>query len=442
MFTSEFMKACLQRWSLEKKTVSLCMNFGGLIRCADAPEKIQAKLKRIELRTRRGSGKLAEGDALPTETTSQEEDFVDVEYRALSQAHLGDRPVDFSKAKLKEAVHLLNGHTVYKDHDTVVDNWAGRVVGTKWDEGSKDFPPGINANLRLDAVKDPMLVRGVLQGALHSASVTVSFEWEPSHPKLMEDGDFFRKLGEIVDDEEVRILPTEIERFWEISMVWQGADTFAKQIGEDGRPVLENSISLTRRENHTHSLTRNSNNKPKEEVMLELLKKLFGKDVTEENLEATVTGALEARFKAGEGSVAAVADKKIAELSEQNASEKKRADELSAKVAKLEGDAKIGEKYLTDERAEAIRLCKLAKGEKVSETILKTLNEGALELVQAFKAEFQKEVDEKLPAKCGKCGSTEISRQSSAKEEVEGAEKDSSPVVTSQAAKTLRDLHA
>ena len=32
---------------------------------------------------------------------------------------------------------------------------------------------------------------------------------------------------------------TEIDKFWEISLVWQGADEFAKQIGEDGRPVQQ-----------------------------------------------------------------------------------------------------------------------------------------------------------------------------------------------------------
>ena len=158
------------------QTLSISMSFGGRIQFAGGKPLANQKLERL-------SALLAAdpnaNDVLPTSATPVEEDFIEVDWRALSATVLSDRPVDFSnQPMLKRSVKMLVGQTVYKDHMTSVDNWVGTVVDATWDDTIKDFPPGINAKLKLDMVKDPMAVRGVLQGAIHSASVTVSFQWK------------------------------------------------------------------------------------------------------------------------------------------------------------------------------------------------------------------------------------------------------------------------
>jgi hypothetical protein len=109
------------------------------------------------------------------------------------------------------------------------------------------------------------------------------------------------------------------------------------------------------------------------------------------------------------------------------------------KINELTPQAELGSKYLSDERSEAERLCKLAKGEKVSEAILQTLREGSLGVVQAWKQEFQKECDSKYPNQCASCGGQNISRQSS-KTPSDSGESGVSPVHP-ETAKKVNSLH-
>lgn len=383
---------------------------------------------------------------LPTEIVSNPEDFVEVEYRALSAAMLWDRPIDFSDPKmLKRGVKLLAGQTVYKDHEVSVDNWVGTVSGTSWADAVGDFPAGINATLKLDTVKDPMTVRGVLQGALHSASVTVQFEWKPSHPQLMESGDFYRSLGTEVDGQMVRIVVTAIVKFLEISLVYQGADQYAKQLDDAGEP-LKAAANLAA-QSTTHNLAAGGTPGKDNMNLLEALKKVLGKDVTEANAEEALKSYSEtfaAAVKALEDSRAKV-EALTKELNEKTESYNTKLAQLEKSIADNAEAVAVGAKYLKDERDEAVRLCKLAKGTEVSAAILGVIETGKLETVQAFKGEFQKEVDAKFPAHCAKCNSTEITRQSA--KDLEGlqaaqAESAAKPSLSVPALNTIKNLHS
>lgn len=346
-------------------------------------------------------------------------EFVEVVFRALSAAPIGDRSVDFSNAvMLRESVPLLNGQTVFKDHETVVDNWVGRVVDTFWDPGTSDIPAGVNARLRLDAVKDPMAVRGVQQGALHSVSVTVSFQWQPSHPDLMEQGRFWDLLGDEIDGKEVRIVVTKIERYWEISLVWQGADVYAKQIGPDGRPILlehdlqKTELSISKNEKEALAM---------KDKLKDTLTIFLGKQVNDENAKELLDAHFAAVVKEKEESFQKELDAKTAELAQASSLLEIKDKELETARTELAGvkkEADLGREFLSSERKEAIRLCKLAKGDKVSPVILKTLEEADLSVVQAWKEEFQKEVEDRFPLQCGSCGGKAVSRQSSLSPEV------------------------
>ena len=270
------------------------MTFVGSIRLSESSENLQKKLNQTELRhsysaaNERLLQESGDDSLSPSNLEISDDDFVYVTYRAISASTLADRPIDFSNEKmLKRSVKKLKGQTVFKDHETSVDNWVGRIESTEWDENTKGLPPGINALLKLDVIKDPMTVRGVLQGAIHSASVTVSFEWKPSHPKLMDEGSFFDQLGDEVDEEMVRIVVTKIDKFWEISLVWQGADEFAKQIGADGHPVHQSNQDekLMSSQLSHGSINQERNQEDQMEKLNELLKETFGVAVSEKNFK-------------------------------------------------------------------------------------------------------------------------------------------------------------
>ncbi len=185
--TQKQIKKLFDRWKKRDK-LSLSLTFTGSIQEVEnlkTPSQLVNRV--IEKKKAILNQEEAESqELLPEIVNSFDEDFVTVTYRAISSTVLADRPIDFTnKAMLKKSVSALDGQTVFKDHNTVVDNWVGRVTKAYWDTKTEGVPPGINAELRLDIVKDPMTVRGVLQGAIHSASITVTFEWEPSHPNLM-----------------------------------------------------------------------------------------------------------------------------------------------------------------------------------------------------------------------------------------------------------------
>lgn len=382
---------------------------------------------------------------LPIESKPQDEDFLYVTYRALSASVLADRPIDFSNERvLRKGMDLLNKQAVYKDHNTQVDNWVGIVEAVAWDKASEGIPAGINADLKIDTIKDPMIARGISLGALHSASVTVSFQWEPSHPALMEEGKFFEKLGETIEDEMVRIVVTEIEKFWEISIVWQGADQYAKKVENNKEaltisgPVADNTKLLVS-EFPAQSLGAFLTKKETDymEKLLKLLTDKFGVSITEENFEAEVASQL---LKA-ETQKEELKSQLKEEFSNIEMGLKKEIEELKAHLEKQKEDVENGKKYLQDTRDEAIRLYKVSKGDaaQAKDILMKTIESANLEVALAWKENFQQEVEAKFPNRCKKCSSTEVSRQSS----VTPKEKDDNVTyINPQLAESLKALHA
>jgi hypothetical protein len=114
---------------------------------------------------------------------------------------------------------------------------ARSVSGVAWDETGDKFGgvAGINAEYKIDALMSPRIARGLLMDppAIHSTSMTVLFEFEFSHPDLVEQGRFWQLLGDEVEGEIVRLIVTKVQEYWEASLVFQGADRLAKQIDDD-----------------------------------------------------------------------------------------------------------------------------------------------------------------------------------------------------------------
>lgn len=171
------------------------------------------------------------------------EDYVEVPFRLISATIVGGgtwKATDFSDTRiLKRSTNLLDGVPLYTDHETDTNNWSGLVNGVKWtksftqDDGTA-VPAGIDGIVAIDKVVNPKLARGVISGAVYSNSVTVEFDWEMSH-QFENEWDFLNKLGTIgADGKMVRRIVTNIHNYHESSLVWLGADPFAKAIDPNG----------------------------------------------------------------------------------------------------------------------------------------------------------------------------------------------------------------
>jgi len=164
------------------------------------------------------------------------EDFVKVPFRLISATTVGAgswKVTDFSnEAVLKASMKKLIGKPVYPNHDSDdVFNYVGIIESVKWTEARMQdgqmIPAGIDGIIAIDGKTSPKIARGVLMGAIFSNSVTVNFDWEPSH-FFESPNDFYHKIGTIhTDGKMVRRVVTNINDYYESSLVWLGADPFA-----------------------------------------------------------------------------------------------------------------------------------------------------------------------------------------------------------------------
>ena len=144
--------------------------------------------------------------------------FIDCTYRLLSACIVNKEwyPTEFSEEVLKESIPLLQGQSLYADHYSSVRNVVGSVAEAYWDESFMQegikVPAGINGVLRVDAKSNENLARGMLMTppSVHSNSVTVTFEWKPSHG--FEDiWDFYSKIVTFTNEGElIRSVDTKI----------------------------------------------------------------------------------------------------------------------------------------------------------------------------------------------------------------------------------------
>jgi len=203
------------------------------------------------------SNKFYPGLDVNSDVIPQESDFVRVPFRLLTATIVGAgtwKATDFSnESVLRGSMNDLNKKPVYKDHETDIDNWVGIVDGVTWEGSKNGVPAGINGVISIDAVVAPKIARGVLQNIIFSNSVTVEFEWTPSHT-FSESYEFENRIGTLHEDGTmVRRVVTEIKNYHESSLVWLGADPYAKMIDGDGNLIHidKSAVQLTKDEQKT-----------------------------------------------------------------------------------------------------------------------------------------------------------------------------------------------
>ncbi len=187
-------------------------------------------------------------DAIP-----KEEDFLPFTFRHLSATIVGGgtwKATEFPEKVLKAGHKMLSNKPVFVNHNMEVSNIVGGIGQTKWTpaftaaDGTK-VPAGIDGPIWIDGKLHPDLCRKMQAFPvphIQSVSVTVVFEWEPSHVFENREGDedmwlFEMRIGQMVDGEMVRRVATKIIEFYETSLVWLGADPFAKILDNEGNPL-------------------------------------------------------------------------------------------------------------------------------------------------------------------------------------------------------------
>lgn len=398
-------------------------------------------------------------DVTPEDVKPKDNEFIEPVFRMLSNCIVAKNymPTEFPKDILKASMGLLLGQTVNCDHETEIGNAIGSVKEVSWQNAYTDetmgieIPAGINAVLKIDAKANPRIARGIMMDppSIHSNSVTVQFEWKPSH-SFEKEWEFYDKLGTIAEDGTmVRRIVTKIISYKETSLVSHGADPFA-QIIKNGKinnpqyagatyysfsdmpPMDEKTLRskiayLDFKDIRSNNIMYNTskpnyegNQNPKiQNDMNELQKfldQLFSDGVL--SLAEGSTPSMEVALSQVKDLVVAKnsltqekakADQKISELQGEVTSLK---EQISANQAMVN----IGTSHLSEVRSSAIASYKKLYGDdKVDQNILALLEADStnIETLLSLKATYDAQLDEKFPMRCAKCGSHDVSRASS-----------------------------
>lgn len=407
-------------------------------------------------------------EADPSHFNPSEDEFIEPVFRMLSNCIVAKNynPTEFPANVLKASMSLLVGQTINCDHETEIGNAIGSVKSVSWQEAYTDkdtgvhIPAGINGVFRIDAKANPRIARGINMDppSIHSNSVTVMFEWKPSH-NFEKEWEFYDKLGTVAEDGTiVRRIATRIICYKETSLVSHGADPFAQIIrnGKLNNPKyagavysfsdlppmelndLKSKMSLldfkgvteidtmynTSNPNNIGNKTSYSNNnKTNMNDLQEFLDSLFGDELLSlgEGNTASVELVL-SEIKAIVAEKKSLAESKL-QLESKVASLSEEVNSLKAENKKNEIMVAIGTSHLSEVRKSAVDSYTKLMGDKVDQNIVTLLNAETtgLETLMSLKATYDAQLEEKFPMACTKCGCTEISRASSSLNDTEGA---------------------
>ncbi|TAL31578.1 MAG: hypothetical protein EPN93_17435 [Spirochaetes bacterium] len=338
-----------------------------------------------------------------TLSLDEDEKYLYAPFRALTATVIRDRAIDFSDAAmLKKSAKMLLGQTVYANHTQDVTAWLGVVAKTWWDDGGT-IPPGVNATLKISKEWNLKIVAGIKEEAIHSASVEVYFEWKKSHPDLE---DFWFHFGEEIDGKLVCVIATAIISYGEISLVWQGADIYAKRLSLQAATGGRDGVSASGKAKGTEDITGGASymKLTRQAVLLfGLMPSIYGFAGSAQEIE--LDEAMQAKFIDD-------AKKKYAELSETSAAQRALLTTLfgetpadTTAAENLKSRAAMGDAHLAEVREDALKFAKLAEGsEKLTEALGKTIAGASLEDAVKFRDEYRAKAEEKFPPRCTKCG--------------------------------------
>jgi hypothetical protein len=424
-------------------------------------------------------------DAIP-----KPEDFLPFNFRHISATIVGGgtwKATDFSNEKvLKKVAGLLSNKPVMVNHEFETDNIVGangdlKFVPSRTDDSGQFIPAGIEGPIWIDGKLHADICRKLAAFPvphIQSVSITVVFEWEPSHD-FKQNGEYdwyeFRdNLGQMVDGKMVCRVVTNVIECHETSLVWLGADPFAKILDSEGNPLnieKSNVVSMSKATedplfsiyekegrlfvfdseqsvkqvsfNKQNFSKTGDNGKNKEMNLIKLLTEKFGKTETEltadfianlqvvaptqKVVEATAYAKLETDLSEANTNLSTasksldVANTQLADYAKICKHEDVATLETEVGLENIIPFAKEQNQTLSAARVEAERLYKLSAGDKISNAMLSSIKTANLELANSYINQFGGKSLEVFGATCQKCGSKNISMRKSEPEGNSGA---------------------
>ncbi len=371
--------------------------------------------------------------------------FIRPVFRLLSETivHRKHNPIDFAKNKvLKASMPKLLGQSLYGNHEALVGNELGSVAKVSWEESYTAsngliVPAGINGELLIDGKSHPQIARGILMDppSIHSNSVTVSFEWEQSHPKL-ERSEFMSKIGSFGSDGElIRRIVSEIHAYHETSLVAHGADPFAQLIrdGEINNPVYikaaeqlsaktgtqhyffsykTDTTSLSEEE-QTHDKSKETLTDPTMEKILISLAAFFGITALTEAEAQTKLAELNGK-KFGDllkaESDLAAEKLKVTTLEGEKTTLSTELEAKKTEVTSLTVFKTAAETALSAKRTDVTRMYNILFKDKIDATMLSSILTADDAILSSLQTQYQTLMDKQYPGKCNDCSSTNVTR--------------------------------
>lgn len=328
-------------------------------------------------------------EGVPTD----DEGFVSKPFRALSETVVDTfwGPIDYSKGGvLKESISIIPPIlSLFKDHRITVDAIVGH--GKDWEYKESEIS-GIDALLRVDSNVDLILARNVYTGSANRCSVTNEAVVEKSHPD-MKDSIFWDSMYTEVDGEMVRWIAIEVAAYFEISLVWFGADPHAMSLVKDKLDYYTAKLSKSQQ------FFLSGTDKEKEvndmDKIIQLIKQKLGKDAASED---QVFSVLSSHF-------------------ETFATQSTQINQIQEKVTELEPKATLADNVVTQLRKDVTIKHMLANGiEKeadIDELEKDVINAADYEKLVKMLKQKTKAAENRFPLKCANCGSTNVDRRSS-----------------------------
>jgi len=369
-------------------------------------------------------------------------DFVEPLFRGLSETVLNTHydPISFEKpGVLKKSMNLILGQSVYPNHEAAVGNELGSVSKVFWQEKyiSKEgieIPAGFNVKLKIDGKSNPKIARGVMMNppSIHSASVTVTFAWEKSHPELS-DQDFRNLRGSMGSDGRMIMkVASKIIAYHEISFVPHGADPFAQKVNDEGE-IVNPKYAKTRSSFSSifdfktedgkfeiETISNSQNNQQNQDAMefSDFLAQLKLGDLQFNDIEALADHVK--KMSEGYTQLQAIIEKTGENPIEfiDNLVNNQKTDEEKTILSFIEANQgldKVKERInlsLSGVRDEAVKFYKLLHTDDYQQAIEDTIRNSEMEAAQSFLNTYKKEFEENVPLSCKDCGSTNIDRSS------------------------------
>lgn len=411
-------------------------------------------------------------DVKPAQFDPAQDEFIEPVFRLISNCIVSKNynPTEFPVDVLKASMPLLVGQTVNCDHSMDIANAIGSVKAVTWQDAYSDkgvkIPAGINGVLRIDGKANPRIARGINMDppSIHSNSVTVQFEWKPSH-EFEHEWEFWDKLGTYAKDGTmVRRIATRIISYKETSLVSHGADPYAQMV-RDGKIInpgyaasvyssfseqIKEKVSNSTRDSyffdfknilHSDTVSNAEVDPLKENSQNSYINPNNQSNTMPQELQAFLESLFgEGMLSLGEGQTASseivLSEVKRLLTENQSLSEKVTASEASVtelqeKVANLEKEAKVnasfvqmGQDHFKEVKEATLASYKKLMGEKEDANILTLIeNVDSLSTLLSLKSTYDAQLEEKFPLHCADCGSKNVNRGSSVDSNKEPEEK-------------------